>query len=102
MLSVYGDVRGYLKAENFSPYYSMGLGYGFGFRNREVGIFKTKGGLFFNPSVGYRFGSSARANFAMGLGYKLQIATFEWNGWNSINRQRYVFKRLNLSFGVLF
>ena len=102
MLSVYGDVRGYLKAENFSPYYSMGLGYGFGFRNREVGIFKTKGGLFFNPSVGYRFGSSARANFAMGLGYKLQIATFEWNGWNSINRQRHVFKRLNLSFGVLF
>jgi len=76
------------------------------FRNytnlHDGGIFITNGGFFFNPSVGYRFGSSAGANFVMGLGYKLQIATFEWNGWNSINRQRYVFKRLNLSFGVLF
>jgi|GEM_PF-472253 len=102
VLSVYGDFRGYVNAKNFSPYYSVGLGYGFGIKNVDVGIIKAKGGVFFNPTIGYRFGGNAGANLIMGLGYKLQVATFNWNGWNSVNRQRYVFKRLNLSIGVLF
>jgi len=76
VLSVYTELRGYLIAKNFSPFYTIGLGYGFAFKNRDLGVLDSKGGLFFNPAIGYRFGGSANANFMLGMGYKLQSASF--------------------------
>lgn len=103
ILSIYGECRGYMLAERFSPYYSVGLGYGISVTNRNVGITASKGGLFFNPSLGYRFGGSANANFVMSLGYKLQVATFtERQNNGPILTQKINFNRLNTTFGVLF
>lgn len=102
ILSIYGECRGYMLEERFSPYYSVGLGYGIGITNRNVGITESKGGLFFNPSLGYRFGGS-NANFIMSLGYKLQVATFtERQNNGPILTQIINFNRLNTTFGVLF
>jgi len=103
IISLYGDYRGYTSAKNFSPYYSVGLGYGLALKNRGAGVVNSKGGLFINPSLGFRFGGSSGANFTMGLGYKLQTATFSIQNWNgSVSRQRYNYRRLNIYFGVLF
>lgn len=103
IFSVYGECRGYMRAERFSPFYSVGLGYGISIANKNVGISESKGGLFFNPSLGYRFGGSANANFVMSLGYKLQVATFTERRRNGpIVTQTYKFNRLNIIFGVLF
>jgi len=103
ILSIYGECRGYMMAERFSPYYSVGLGYGISVTNKNVGILESKGGLYFNPSLGYRFGGSANANFVMSLGYKLQVATFTERQFNRpILTQTYNFNRINTTFGVLF
>jgi len=101
--SIYGECRGYFLAQKISPYYSVGLGYGFGISNEYIGVRDNKGGLFFNPSLGYRFGGSAGANFTLGFGYKLQLATITDQSRNgSITVQEYKFNRLNTSFGILF
>jgi len=101
--SIYGECRGYFIPQKISPYYSLGLGYGFGVTNRNVGVRENKGGLFFNPSLGYRFGASAGTNFVLGLGYKMQLATIaDQNRIGSFITQKYTFNRLNISFGLLF
>lgn len=103
VLAAYGEIRGYLLAENFSPFYTVALGYGFALKNRDLNVINSKGGLFFNPSIGYRFGGSANANFMMGLGYKLQQATFSDQGWGgSVSKQKYNFNRVNLKVGLIF
>jgi len=103
VISAYGELRGYFLAENFSPFYTVALGYGFALKNDDLGVIDSKGGLFFNPGIGYRFGGSANANFMMGLGYKLQQATFSNRGWNgSVSKQKYNFNRLNVRVGLIF
>jgi len=103
ILSVYGECRGYLMKKKFSPFYSVGLGYGFAFSNTNLGILESKGGLFFNQSLGYRFGGSSGANFVMNLGYKLQIAKYtERQNLGPILIHKTIFSRLNAGFGVLF
>lgn len=102
-LSVYGECRGYLLAKRISPYYSVGLGYGFSMHNKYSGITDSKGGLFFNPSLGYRFGGSDNTNFVMSLGYKLQVGTFveEYDN-NETLTQTTIFNRLSTTIGILF
>lgn len=102
-LSVYGECRGYLLAKRISPYYSVGLGYGFGMRNKNNRIIESKGGLFFNPSLGYRFGGSDNANFVMSLGYKLQVGSFiQRYDNNETLTQTIIFNRLSTTIGILF
>ncbi len=103
VLSAYSEIRGYFLQENFSPFYTLGFGYGFALKNTDIGIIESKGGLFFNPAISYRFGGSANANFLLGLGYKIQRATFADRGWNgSVSKQTYTFNRLNVMVGLVF
>ncbi len=104
ILSVYAESRGYLTAKRVSPYYSIGLGYGISLPNKGVGsIINSKGGLFFNPSVGYRFGSSSKANFVLSFGYRLQIATYtERYRMRAILIRKHYFNRFNTNFGLVF
>lgn len=103
VVAAYGELRGYFLAENFSPFYTLAIGYGFALKNADKGVIDSKGGFLFNPGLGYRFGGSANANFMMGLGYKLQQATFSNQGWNgSVSKQKYNFNRVDLKIGLIF
>ncbi len=102
-LSAYIETRGYLLAKRFSPYYSVGLGYGFLINNYNNILINGKGGLFFSPSMGYRFGGSDGANFLLSLGYRLQISTFTLrDGLGPILSRKINFNRLNTNFALVF
>jgi len=102
VIPVYAEARGYFKQKNISPFYSVGLGYGFAGKNENTGIIKGRGGIMFNPNIGYRFGASAGANFTLSFGYKLQKASFTVLRWNGEIKRDYTYNRLNLKLGLLF
>lgn len=106
IIPLYAEARGYFTQKNTSPFYAVSLGYGFAttLSNRNVDMIASKGGIMFNPNIGYRFGASAGANFTMSLGYKYQKASFtERRGWDeSIFKRNYQYNRVNLKLGLLF
>lgn len=57
MLPVYADFRYDVRFEKFTPYVDTKLGY-------EL----THSGLYFSPTIGYRFNCGGKVNFNLGLG----------------------------------
>ena len=102
LMPIYAEARGYLKQKNIAPFYSVGLGYAFAFKNEQRDITKASGGIMFNPNIGYRFGATSGANFTLSLGYKLQKASFTQLRWNGEIKRNYTYSRLNLRLGLLF
>lgn len=103
VIPIYLEARGYFLKKKVSPFYSMNLGYGIALKDQNSGITEAKGGLMYNPSLGYRFGGHPNANFTLALGYKVQKATYISPGWDGSRfENKYTFKRVNLKFGMLF
>jgi len=103
IIPVYAEARGYFTQKNTAPFYSVALGYGFVPKNEQNGFSDTKGGMMFNPNIGWRFGASPTANFTLALGYKLQKASFTEQRWgSSIFKRNYTYNRLNVKLGLLF
>lgn len=104
---VFIDFRGYLKNKSFSPYYSLGIGYGFA-QNTEWRTINSKGGIYINPAVGMRMASRRKAHFVMDVGVKLQKASFDrGQGWwgdpeEIVSREEILFKRINWRLGLVF
>jgi len=99
---VYAEVRGYTKAANFSPMYSIAAGYGFTSTNENTNIVESKGGLMFYPSIGFRMGGNPNANFTLDFGMKIQKGTFTYDwGWE-LREQRMLYQRFIIRTGILF
>jgi hypothetical protein len=105
MIPVYAEVRGFLLPKKISPYYAVKLGYAFGLRDEINGTLGAKGGLLFSPELGVRFGAGD-VNYYLGVEYKLQNATFIWNGWDWTGGTRVEdkisYRRFELRTGLLF
>ncbi len=103
VLPIYLEARGYFLKKKVSPFYSMNLGYGIALKDQNSNIVEAKGGLMYNPSLGYRFGGHPNANFTLALGYKVQKASYTRLGWDGSRfENKYTFKRVNLKLGILF
>ena len=104
IIPVFAEARGYALKENISPYYAVRVGYGFALTNPEQFWTDADGGFLFNPEIGYRFGASSTMNFTIGLGAKLQNATFtrEWEWSDEINVDVLKYRRFEVKFGAIF
>jgi hypothetical protein len=66
-------------------------------------VTEAKGGYFFNPQIGVRFGGGSAVSFYTGLGVNIQQASFRESWWSEqIIDESYVFRRLELKFGITF
>lgn len=104
IFTVFGHYRGYLSKNIVAPFVSLNLGYGFALKNDEQGVKETDGGFMFHPGVGVRLGATNKANFTLGVGYRIQDAYYvqerPFNGNIEYRDVRY--QRLLFSLGLLF
>ncbi len=104
MLTLFGHYRAYLTKKIVSPFVSMNVGYGFALTNSNQGIVEAEGGLMLHPELGLRLGASAKANFTMTVGYRIQDAfytqEFPFNG--DIEYRDLQYRRFYFSLGLLF
>ncbi len=104
ILTLFGHYRGYLSKSIVAPFVSMNVGYGFALKNDEQGVKETDGGVMFHPEVGVRLGATNKANFTLGIGYRIQDAYYvqerPFNGNIEYRDVRY--QRLLFSLGLLF
>jgi len=107
-IPVYAEARGYLIKEWISPMYSIAAGYGFipsgsnVNNNSNYNLIDKQGGLYVNPSLGFRFGASKNANFTLDFGVKFQQGKFVYNEWGGMVMQEAKFQRFTLKTGLLF
>jgi hypothetical protein len=81
------------------------IGYGIGLKNENNGTLGASGGIHFSPELGVRFGAGD-VSYYVGLEYKLQNASFVWNGWDWSGGTRITdkvsYRRVELRTGILF
>lgn len=102
---IFVELRGYLLQKNISPFYSLGLGYGFTGKRRNFVIFDGpdehwKGGWMAQGHIGYRIGKHAFVQ----LGIRLQRKTRIWEqfGWDNLSGvDRILHKRLDIGLGLI-
>ena len=98
---VFVEFKSFLVDRNSSPYVSLKSGYGFIFSNEDLGQEYTKGGLIFNPTFGYRIGSSG-VFMDFYMGFRFQKAQYEINdGW-SYRSQDIQWNRVEIGTAVSF
>lgn len=100
-LSLFTEFSGFVLKENFSPMYSLKLGYGFGFSDEEAGFIESKGGYLVHPAIGFRFGQN-KLKWTMDIGYKFQKANLSYVFWGELREQELLYKRLTLRLGLMF
>ena len=104
-VSLLADFRGYLRNSSASPYYSLGVGYGF---NNRTGwdILDATGGFYFNPNIGVRAAAKKSRHFLISFGIKMQQSTVTRSWENSpiqINTpDKMLYTRFNIRYGLLF
>ena len=105
IVPIFAEMRGYLSEKKVSPFYRVGLGYGFNFESEEDFVVETKGGYMIDSQIGLRLGARSGVNFTIGAGIKIQDSAFRQEfPWNEgdYTEVDYTYRRLNLSFGIVF
>jgi hypothetical protein len=102
---LYIEARGYFLPKKITPYYALKTGYGFTLKNVPNGEIDSKGGFYFSPEIGVRFGGKS-VNYYLGLEYKLQNASFTttfspWEG-SGIYTDKLSYRRIEMRTGILF
>jgi hypothetical protein len=102
MLSLFGEVRGYLSKHNTAFYYNVAGGMAFPVTKSTENLTGHKGGLMVYPAVGMRFGASKRYNFFMDIGAKIQQVSY--NSLNEWQQDYYTvtYRRWVVRGGILF
>ena len=104
IIPLFIEIRSFILKKNISPYVILRAGYGFALKNEENQITDADGGLFLNPEIGYRIGAKDGVNVMLGVGIKIQKATytFEFPWSEQVNIDKMKFERFVLKFGVTF
>lgn len=100
---VFVEARGFFLKEKISPYYAVKIGYGFALKHDFSDEIEAKGGMYFSPEIGVRFGSRA-VNYYVGMEYKIQSATYVNSfGWgDGTSTDKITYRRVELRTGLLF
>ena len=99
---IFAEVRGYLRAKNVTPFYSVGGGWAFTGKHgdSEWGYINDwSGGWLAKAQIGYRIGN----NLTLFGGLSLQKKTRDWRTtWGTEwGQDRILHKRFELGFGVI-
>lgn len=101
ILAAFGEVSGYVSPDNLSLSYSLAAGYGFAFKDEEIGLLEAGGGWMVYPAVGFRWGKK-HLKWTLDFGYKFQKASWLYESWGTISDQSILYRRLTLRTGVMF
>ncbi len=105
IIPVYAEARGYFLPKKITPYYAAKIGYGFALKNEVNGTIDAKGGFYFSPEIGVRFGGKS-VNYYLGIEYKIQNATFTNSFWpwegQGIFTDKLSYRRFELRTGITF
>jgi hypothetical protein len=109
-IPVFGEIRSYLKAKKNAPFVAMKAGYGMVKKAKTRGSWeqepsKQLGGLFLNPSIGFRLGASDDINFIFDFGFLFQQSRNNYKlDESGIGTEwiKYRYQRWQLSVGILF
>jgi len=113
-IPLYAEVRGYHFKKRISPYYTLGLG--FGFAKDLVGNFNSiedyESGLFIKPALGFRIATRKKTNYYVEMGYRFQKTTsyYQESRWIPSTGdftiddvvEKITFRRLTFTTGMLF
>ncbi len=99
---LFAELRGYILQRSVTPYYTLRAGYGFVFKNEDVGIEGGEGGYMINPAIGWRLSGKKGMNLTLDLGLKFQRATFDTWIWSERALTELTYKRLHVRLGFLF
>lgn len=97
----FGEVRASLFKKNVTPYVAFRSGYGFVKADSEIGQTSARGGIFFNPVIGYRLGTG-KPYVDIFVGARFQSAGYiVADSWvtSEFNMN---FKRYDLGVGINF
>jgi len=96
------EARGFFLPEKITPYYAVKLGYGFAIKHNTIEVLDSKGGLYFSPEIGVRFGSR-KVNYYLGMEYKiLQAKYVNAYGWEGTTTDKITYRRLEMRTGLIF
>jgi len=99
---LFAEARGFLVKEKISPYYAVKLGYAFALKDEFSSEIESKGGAYFSPEFGVRFGSRA-VNYYLGLEYKIMSATYVNDfGWDGTSTDKVTYRRIEMRTGLFF
>jgi len=99
---LFAEARGFFVKEKISPYYAVKLGYAFALKDEFSNEIEAKGGAYFSPEIGVRFGSRA-VNYYLGLEYKIMSATYVNDfGWDGTSTDKVTYRRIEMRTGLLF
>ena len=103
VMSVFGEARGYLSKRNVAEYVTFAIGYGHPTKQKDNALITNRsGGLMLQPTIGLRFGASARYNFFAEIGARFQQVHYSnSNEWVE-NRYTVNYQRWILRGGILF
>ena len=103
---LFAVLRGYFMENNVSPFYSVGMGYGFsketaGNVDEWPNVSSWKGGWMAQGGLGYRIGN----HFTCQIGIRFQHRTRSWESlaWGNLNgKDNILHKRFDVGLGILF
>lgn len=101
-IPIFAEARGYLLEKNATPMFRYQIGYGIGLKDLERDLFKSEGGFYSYPAVGFRFGGKAGGNATLDLGYKVQMSKQHFRVWEGTEVRTITYQRMTLRFGVQF
>ena len=103
VLSVFGEARGYLNPKNQSAFWTLAAGFGLPLKNKNETLTSLGGGFLLRPTIGWRFGASARCNLFIDFGAQFQTVRYD-QVFNEYYENHYtvVYRRWILRGGILF
>ena len=100
--AIYAEARTYLSRRTRAEYFALSAGYGHPMLKSSDGFDSAKGGLWLQPTFGWRLGASARYNFFFDMGLNFQnIHLVDNNEWAKNNYSVW-YRRTILRGGIVF
>jgi hypothetical protein len=102
VLAGFCEARGYFSKRPVAEFFTLAIGYGQPMKTDNFAITNRSGGVFAQPTIGLRFGASARYNFFAELGVRFQQVHYEYTDEWVNNKYAVTYQRWVLRGGILF
>jgi len=103
VVSAFTEVRGYLSKRQVTEFFTFAVGYGHPTKQKNnATITQRSGGFMLQPTIGLRFGASARYNFFAEVGARFQQVHYNFSNEWVENRYKVTYQRWILRGGILF
>lgn len=104
VLAAFTEVRGYLSKRQTAEFFTLAIGYGHPLKQNNMlnVVSERKGGFMLQPTVGLRFGASARCNFFAEVGARFQQVHYNFSNEWVENRYKVTYQRWILRGGIVF